>query len=183
MKKLKYIAVFCSANDLAEKYNRPARELARKMINHGYHLVWGASDKGLMKVVADEIQIGGGKLVGVTTKHFFDVARKTAHKIILTPSLSRRKAVMLFRCDAVVALVGGTGTLDELTDIIELKKIGDHTKPVVVLNTENFYEGLKVQLQKMKDDGFIKKSLDELVYFADKPNEAIEYINKSLKAK
>lgn len=182
MKKLKYIAVFCSANDLDKKYTSPAKELARKMIKHGYHLVWGASDRGLMKIIADEIQRNGGKLYGVTIKHFHSVARKNADKIVLASSLSRRKALMLLRCDAIVALVGGLGTLDEITEIIELKKIGDHNKPIVILNTENFYEGLKVQLQKMKDDFFIKENLNDLVYFADDPIDALDYIVKKVQS-
>ena len=95
-------------------------------------------------------------------------------------TLGERKSTMLLKGDAVVALVGGIGTLDELTEIIELRKQGHHKKPIVILNTENFYEGLKVQLQKMKDDGFIPNRLDKLVYFANTPEEAINYINTAL---
>ena len=87
---------------------------------------------------------------------------------------------MLLRSDAVVVLVGGIGTLDELTEVIELKKQGKHNKPIIVLNTENFYAGLKTQLQKMEDDGFTPRPINELVYFADQPEEAIAHLKKSL---
>lgn len=178
--KEKYIAIFCSAQDLTKKYTKPAKELAIKVAEHGYHLVWGGSDSGLMKVIADEVQKGGRRLIGVSVKFLQHAARKDADEMIIAEDLGERKAKMLFRCDAIVMLVGGIGTLDEVTEVIELKRHDHHKKPIVILNTENFYEGLKVQLQKMKDDGFINKPLEELVFFANTPKEAIEYIDKNL---
>ncbi len=174
---MKYIAVFCSANELDAKYTEPAREFARLIAEKGYHLVWGGTDKGLMREVASGVQAGGGKLIGVTLDIFKDSARQNADEMIVAKTLGERKATMLLRSDAIVVLVGGIGTLDELTEVLELKKQGHHNKTVVVLNTENFYEGLKVQLQKMKDDGFVLQSLDDLVYFADTPEEAVTYIH------
>lgn len=182
---MKYIAVFCSAQNVDEKYVKPAKEFAGLMVNNGYSLVWGGTDTGLMKVIADEVQKGGGKLYGVTVSTFHHLARKNADEMILAKTLGERKAAFLEKGDAIVALVGGIGTLDELTEIIEFRKTGHHDKPIAVLNTEGFYEGLKVQLQKMKDDGFLKSSLgkkvsEELVHFADTPQEAIDYLNKEL---
>jgi len=183
---MKNIAVFCSAQEVDEKYVKPAREFARLMTKNGYHLVWGGTDKGLMKVIADEAQAGGAKIVGVSIERYHHLARKNADEMILAKNLGERKATMLERSDAIVALVGGIGTLDELTEIIELRKTKHHDKPIVILNSEGFYEGLKVQLQKMKDDGFLKSSLnltvpEELAHFSDSPDEAIEYLNKELK--
>ncbi len=179
---MKYIGVFCSANDLEEKYTKPAEEFAKLLTEHSYHLVWGGSDMGLMKAIASAVQEGGGKLIGISVAFLQHAARKDADEMVIAKDLGERKAMLLSRSDAIVMLVGGTGTLDEITDVIELKKHGHHNKPIVILNTENFYEGLKVQFQKMKDDGFISQveSLDDLVYFADKPQEAMEYINKLL---
>jgi uncharacterized protein (TIGR00730 family) len=178
---MKYIAVFCSANDIAEKYTGPARELSALIASHGYNLVWGGSDKGLMNIVATTVQKGGGKLFGVSMEFFKDVARKNADEMVIAKDLGERKSIMLAKCEAIVVLIGGLGTFDEVAQILELKNLGIHEKPIVILNTENFYEGLKVQLQKMKDDGFVDNPLDELVYFADKPEEAILYIDGRLK--
>lgn len=177
---MKHIAVFCSANELEEKYTIPAREFAQLIAENGYHLVWGGSDSGLMKVIAEAVQAGGGKTVGISMEILRAKARKDATEMIIAKNLGERKATMLKRSDAIVVLVGGLGTLDELTEILELKKHKLHNKPIVILNTENFYEGLKVQLQKMKDDGFLTRPLDELIYFADQPQEAIDYIYKIL---
>lgn len=177
---MKYIGVFCSASELAEKYTKPAKAFASLITKHKYHLVWGGSDTGLMKVIASGVQDGGGKLIGVSIPVFHHVARKNADEMILAKDLGERKAKILSRSDAIVVLVGGIGTLDEATDIIELKKQGHHKKPVVFLNTENFYEGLKVQLQKMKNDGFLTVPLEELVYFADTPEDAMRFIHKHI---
>lgn len=177
---MKYIGIFCSANDLEEKYTVPAKEFAKLMTQHGYHLVWGGSDRGLMKVMASAVQEGGGKLTGVTIEVYKARARKNADEMIIADSLGERKATILEKSDAIVVLAGGIGTLDEVSEMLELKKQGQHHKPIVVLNTENFYEGFKVQLQKMKDDGFINQSLEDFIYFADTPQEAIDVINKEI---
>ncbi len=178
---MKYICIFCSANDLDERYTAPAQELATLMAQNGYHLVWGGSDKGLMKIIADGVKAGGGRLVGISMKLLKSSVKKDADEIIIAKDLGERKATMLKRSDAIAVLVGGIGTLDEITEVLELKKHGIHKKPIVILNTDNFYEGLKIQLQKMKDDGFINKALEDLIFFVDKPQEAIDYINEKLK--
>jgi uncharacterized protein (TIGR00730 family) len=177
---MKYIAVFCSANDLDDKYTNPAREFAAFIASHGYSLVWGGSDKGLMNVVATAVQGGGGKLFGVSMEFFKDVARANADEMVIAKDLGERKSLMLAKCDAIAVLVGGLGTFDEVAQILELKNLEIHGKPIIILNTENFYEGLKIQMQKMYDDKFITKSIAELLFFADTPEEAIEYIDKQL---
>lgn len=177
---MKYIAVFCSAKELPENYTKPTEEFAKLIAENGYHLVWGGSDTGLMRAVAKGVREGGGKLVGVSVDLFKDVAHKTPDEMIIAKDLGERKATMLERSDAVVMLPGGTGTLDETTDIIEEKKNHLHEKPIIVLNIDHFYDGLKMQFEKMRDAGFLHRPLEELVYFVNTPQETIEYLNKQL---
>lgn len=176
----KTVGVFCSANELPEKYTNPAREFARLMAQNGFHLVWGGSDTGLMKLIASEVQNAGRRIVGVSFTDVEHVARKNADEMIIAKDLGERKATMLLKSDAFAVLVGGIGTIDEVTEILEHKKHGHHAKPIVFLNTDNFYEGLKLQFQKMKDDGFITAPLEDLVHFSDTPQEAIDYIKEVL---
>lgn len=178
---MKYITVFCSARDVALHYIVAAREFARLLAVGGYGLVWGGSDTGIMKIVADEVEKGGGKLIGVSVEFLQHVVRKNADEMIITKNLSERKALLLERSDAIVMLVGGIGTLDETAEILEHKKQEHHNKPVVILNTEGFYDGMKIQMQKMISEGFINKTMNELVYFADTPRQAIDYIDNTLK--
>lgn len=177
---MKNIAVFCSANELAEKYMRAAEEFAGLIARNGYNLVWGGSNTGVMKLVASTVQENGGKIIGVSLVAYRHKLRESADEMIIEKTLGERKATMLLRSDAIVALVGGIGTLDEITEIIELKKQDHHKKPIVILNTQHFYDGLREQLDKMEREGFLTKKLEEFLYFANTPTEAIDYIKKNL---
>ena len=134
------VCVFLSAAELDERYTRPAREFAELLGKGGHTLVWGGSDTGLMKVVADGVQETGGRLVGISVDFLREWARKDADEMVFAEDLAERKALLLARSDAVVVMAGGLGTLDEATDILEQKKHGLHNKPVVLLNTAGFYE-------------------------------------------
>jgi len=177
---MKTICVFCAANDVEKKYIRDTEMLGQLMVKNGYDLVWGGSNKGLMKVIADTVQNAGGKIIGITMEILKNTRRMNADEMIITKDLPERKSLLLKRADAIILLVGGIGSLDEVTEILEHKKHNIHNKPVVVLNTDNFYGGLKMQFQRMKKDGFLTKELDELIYFADTPTDALDYINNFL---
>ncbi|MFI1968949.1 Rossman fold protein, TIGR00730 family [Streptomyces cinnamoneus] len=173
------VTVFCSAADLDERYTGPAREFAALIGKGGHTLVWGGSESGLMKVMADGVQENGGRLVGVSVEFLAAKARKNADEMVVAKDLAERKAQLLARGDAVVVMVGGTGTLDEATEILELKKHGLHDKPVVLLNAAGFYDGLKQQFQRMEDEGFLPLPLTALVFFAEDAVGAMAYLEES----
>lgn len=173
------IGVFLSAADLGEQYTVPAREFGKLLGDGGHTLVWGGSEAGLMKVVADSVQAAGGRLVGVSVTFLQDKARAEADEMVVAEDLAQRKAELLRRSDAIVVMVGGTGTLDEATEILELKKHGHHIKPVVLLNTAGFYDGLKQQFQRMEEEGFLPLPLTDLVFFAEEPVGALAYLEES----
>ncbi|MFJ5712385.1 MULTISPECIES: TIGR00730 family Rossman fold protein [unclassified Streptomyces] len=177
------ICVFLSAADLDERYTAPAREFAGLLGKAGHTLVWGGSDTGLMKVVADGVQAAGGRLVGVSVDFLAAKARTNADEMTVTRDLAERKALLLAKSDAIVVMVGGTGTLDEATEILELKKHGKHTKPVVVLNTAGFYDGLKAQFRRMEDEGFLPRPLAELAFFAEDGATALAYLESEIAAR
>ncbi|MFI8179390.1 TIGR00730 family Rossman fold protein [Actinacidiphila glaucinigra] len=172
------ICVFLSAADLEPRYTEPARQFAELIGKGGHTLVWGGSDVGLMKVMADGVQEHGGRLVGVSVEFLAAKARKGADEMVIAADLAERKAELLARADAVVVMVGGTGTLDEATEILELKKHGLHTKPVVLLNTAGFYDGLKEQFQRMDAEGFLPLPLTDLVFFAEDGVSALAYLEE-----
>ncbi|MCM2387761.1 TIGR00730 family Rossman fold protein [Streptomyces albipurpureus] len=173
------ICVFLSAAELDERYTRPAREFAELLGKGGHTLVWGGSETGLMKVVADGVREGGGRLVGVSVEFLHTLARTDVDEMVIAKDLAERKALLLAKADAVVIMVGGTGTLDEATEILELKKHGKHTKPVVLLNTAGFYDGLKTQFRRMDAEGFLPLPLTDLVFFAEDGVSALAYLEES----
>lgn len=178
---MKTICVFCSSGEVDKKYIDAAKELARLMVKNGYDLVWGGTNQGLMKVIADGVQNAGGKLFGVSVEIFKHKRRMNADEMIITKELPERKLLLIGKGDAIILLVGGVGSLDEISEVLELRKHNLHTKPVVILNTDNFYQGLKTQLERMEKDGFLPKKVEEFLYFAATPEEAIEYINQAIK--
>ena len=162
--------------DVAPVYMDAASDLATRIGADGHTLVWGGSNLGMMKGIADAAQGAGGKIVGVSMELFQDKARPNADEMIIAPTLAERKRLLLERGDAIIALPGGFGTLDEVTEVIELKKQKAHNKPIVVLNTDGFYDGLKTQLERMESEGFFFDTLANYVYFAPTPEDAMDYL-------
>lgn len=176
------ICVFCAASDVDPIYTEPARTVARLISRNGHTLVWGGSDRGLMKVIADEAQAHGGRVVGISMESLKHTARERADIMMIAKDLAERKALMLEHADAIITLVGGSGTLDEMTELFELKRHGVHDKPMVILNTAGFYNGLREQWNHMQREGFLNRlrmPLDELIQFVDTPEAAMEYITSS----
>ncbi|MEV6326804.1 TIGR00730 family Rossman fold protein [Streptomyces sp. NPDC051909] len=174
------ICVFLSAADLDERYTGPARDFAKRLGKAGHTLVWGGSDTGLMGVVADAAREAGGRLVGVSVEFLAHKAYEGADEMVMSRDLSERKALLLAKSDAIVVMVGGAGTLDEATEILELKKHGKHTKPVVLLNTAGFYDGLKAQFRRMEEEGFLPVPLSDLVFFAEDGAAALAYLEETV---
>ncbi|MBI4088110.1 TIGR00730 family Rossman fold protein [Candidatus Kaiserbacteria bacterium] len=177
------ICVFCSAQQVPEKYNDAARMTGSLIAKGGHTLVWGASDRGCMKILADTAQQGGARTLGISMELLKGRARKQIDELIVAKDLGGRKGLMLERSDAFVALAGGIGTLDEVTEIVALRRHGLHHKPIVFLDTDNFYKGTREQFETMEREGFFKDAdagsvvgIGNLVHFAATPEEAMRYI-------
>ena len=177
------ITIFCSSKDVGGDFATHAQEFAMKLAERKHNLVFGASNTGLMKVISETAHHHGATVTGVTIAAFEKVTRPNLDKLIVARSLVERKDELLDRGDAIAMLVGGTGTLDEITDMIELKKIGVHQKPMVIVNFNNYYQGLLEQLQCMKAQGFLEWELSELVYFAKTADEALDYLEEKAQTK
>jgi uncharacterized protein (TIGR00730 family) len=175
------VCVFCSASDLPEKYTKPAVKLATLLADNGHNLVWGGSNVGLMRDIAAGVQEAGGKIIGVSMELLKNTARPGSDEMIIAKNLGERKALMLEHSDAVVTLVGGTGTLDELTEVFELKRHGLHAKPIIVLNTDNFYAGLQLQLQHMQEEGLLHRQapLHDIMRFVTEPEDVIALLGEA----
>lgn len=176
----KKIGVFLSGSYVAEEYTQHTKEFGKLIADNGYDLVWGGSNVGLMKVIADSVEDSNGKLYGVCVTDFYEIAREGAEEMLLPHTICERKQLLLEKSDALVVIMGGIGTLDEITDVLESKKRKAHNKPVVVINTNGYYNGFRDQLNTMYDNGALGVQPKELIFFADTPDEAIEYLNKEL---
>ncbi|RJR15809.1 TIGR00730 family Rossman fold protein [Candidatus Microgenomates bacterium] len=173
---MKHICIFCSASDIDEKYVRPSVAFTKLLVANKYDLVWGGSNTGLMKQIAHTAKMGGSRVIGISVVIFKDVAKNDADEMIITKDLGERKAMMLARSDAFVGLPGGIGTLDEITEILELKKNHIHDKPIVILNIDGFYDSFEQQLTRMSREGFIHRPLSQLIHFTKTPEETMAYL-------
>ena len=163
-------------HDVGERYTNAAREFATMIGHRGHRLVWGGSNYGTMKVIADAAQAAGGSIVGISVEPIKAKVRPNADEMVIAKDWPERRAMLLSRGDAIVALPGGIGTLDEITEVLEYKKQELHNKPVVFMNTDGFYDGFKMQLERMNKEGFLPRKLAEFMYFADTPEDAMRYI-------
>lgn len=152
-------------------YSAAASEFGELLAKNGHALVWGGSDRGLMKTIADAVKRSGGRIIGITAEHLKGAARKEADELVVAANIAERKRLLQERADAFVLLPGGIGSFDEITDMLELKKHGFHNKPIVILNTRGFYDGFRAQLERMEREGFIARPLREYIVFASSPKE------------
>jgi len=173
------ICVFCSSKHVAQNYKDAAEEFATLLAKKGHTLIWGGSDTGLMHFIAQTAQDAGARTIGVSVEMYRSVASKKADELVVAHDLAERKATMFRRSDALVVMAGGTGTLDEFTEVMELQKQDGKRKPIVILNTAGFYDGLREQLHRMESEGFLYVSLADLVFFAATPEEAMELIERN----
>ena len=163
---MKSICVYCGSSDsVSPDYLAAARQMGRVLASRGIHLVLGGGKTGLMGAVADGVLEGDGEVVGVIIPSMNTPA--LAHvgltRMDVVPSMHARKARMHELSDGYIALPGGFGTMDELFETITWAQVGEHEKPVGLLNAKNYYEPLLNALKHSVQEGFIfKEHLDSL---------------------
>lgn len=170
------VGVFCSQYDVAERYVHVAEDLAQRITKSGHVLVWGGADEGLMHVISETAKRSGARIIGVIREAIAHKARKDADEMHVVSNAHEMNLGIINRSDCVVALVGGVGTLNELTEIIRMNKNGESAKRVIFINTDGFYDGFKMQLQRMMEEGFVREDVAASVKFVDTPEEAMRYI-------
>ena len=174
------IAVFCSATEnLDEKYADAAKRLGDLIVERGYELVWGGSDSGLMAVISRRVEKGGGKIHGFSLRVVEEQTKETATTMHMAEDFGERMSGMLDFSDALIALPGGYGTLLEIAWVAEHKRHDLHNKPLVVINTDGFFDPLRDLLDNMTDAGMIhSRPWQEVVHFVDNSDQAIGYVDR-----
>ncbi|MEN8119000.1 MAG: TIGR00730 family Rossman fold protein [Bacteroidota bacterium] len=179
--KIKNICVFCSSSDvISEDYKKVARDLAKLMVDKDFILVNGGSKVGLMGIMSRKVKEEGGKTVGVIPQLIYDkdLACHNADELIVTKDMRERKEKLSELSDAFIALPGGFGTLEELMEVLTLKQLEVHQKPIVIMNTNNFYKNLLEQFEVYYQNDFSKSDYKNLYYVAENVEEAVNYISR-----
>ncbi len=164
--ELKRICIFCGSHFGTDPaYRAAAADFGRHMVERGLGLVYGGGDVGMMGTVADAVLAGGGEVIGVIPRSLRDreVAHKGLTELQVVDSMHERKRLMYAQADAVVALPGGIGTLDELFESMTWNQLGIHLKPAGVLNIEGYFDPLVAMLDRALDQGFVGRAYTDFL--------------------
>lgn len=179
--KITNICVFASSsNSLNGKYYEAAKELGELIAKEGFVLTYGGSRRGSMWVCAESAKLNGGKVIGIMPEriaHTFKCSNpEDCDEFYLTAGMRERKALLDEKSDAVIAIAGGFGTLEEVSEMIVQKQLGYNNKPIVFLNTDGFYNNLFKFFEDTFEQHFANQEARNLYYIASTPAEAINYI-------
>lgn len=160
MKKINSICIFCgSSSGKREIYTQQAIELTKLMVERDIIPVYGGSNVGIMRVIADTALTLGSEVIGVMPHHLIE--REVAHRGITTlievHDMAERKAKMAELSDAFIALPGGIGTLDELFEMMSWNQLELMEKPVALFNIDNYFDHLIAFLQHATEEMFMKR--------------------------
>ncbi|SIN85226.1 TIGR00730 family Rossman fold protein [Vannielia litorea] len=151
------VCVYCGSRDGTDPaYAEAAEALGAAIADHGWRLVYGAGDVGLMGRVARTAQAGGAETFGVIPTHLLqrEVGKRDLTSFIVTETMHERKKVMFMNAEAVVVLPGGAGSLDELFEALTWRQLGLHAKPVFLLNVNGYWDKLIALLEHVVASGF-----------------------------
>jgi cytokinin riboside 5'-monophosphate phosphoribohydrolase len=171
------VCVFCSsAAGLPEVYRSAARDLGRELATRGHRLVYGGGNVGLMGDVARSVHEHGGTVVGVIPQGLVDreLAYAPADELLVTETLRERKAEMDARADAFVALPGGFGTLEELLEVLTLRQLRLHDRPIVLVNVAGYWDPFLAMVSEMVGQGFAPLGEGALFQVARTAAEAVD---------
>lgn len=146
------ICVFCASSpSVGRRFDEEARTIGRFIAENGHTLVYGGATGGLMDTVAEAAHACGGEIIGVVPELIVENGRKSGlpTQLFVVGDMSERKELMKEYADAFVVLAGGIGTYDELFDVLASGMVGYHDKPLALVNTDNFYEGILTQFGRM----------------------------------
>lgn len=173
------ICVYCSSsNAVADIYFETAKNLGKLIGENQHSLVYGGANVGLMEQVAVSVKDCKGKITGIIPQKIHDKQLSSNHpdELIVTPTMDERKALMRDMSDAFIALPGGFGTLEEILEVITLKLLDYHRKPIVFINVDGFFNDLFCQFEKSYSENFAKENYRKLYATVDTSEEAMNYI-------
>ena len=170
------ICVFGASSDrIDHRYFDAAYELGVLIARGGHRLVFGGGKEGLMGACARGVLSEGGRPLGIAPL-FFDepgILMKDNCDLVFTDTMAERKSCMEDEADAFIALPGGIGTYEEFFETLTLKALGQHSKPMALLNTNAYYEPFQAMLERTAEKGFMGKGVLDLYALCETPEEAI----------
>lgn len=173
-----------SSTQLEKIYYDKAEEFGRIMAGRGHGLIFGGGATGLMGSAVYGVSAGGGYSLGIAPT-FFDqpgILYENCSEFIFTQTMRERKQLMEDRADAFVMVPGGIGTYEEFFEVLTLKQLGRHNKPIAVYNINGYYDLLEQMLHHTVKQGFMAQSCMELFGVFDDAETLFDYLEKNMAA-
>ena len=167
-----------SSQNIHPDYFTGVEDFGRAMGTRGHTLLFGGGDKGLMGAAARGVKSARGRIIGVAPRFFNadGILYPACDEFFFTDTMRERKQILEDKADAFVAVPGGIGTFDELFEILTLKQLGRHGKPVALLNLRGYFDPLLAMLEKAMADGFMKEECRSLWAAFDNADALLDYL-------
>ncbi|MDX9747578.1 MAG: TIGR00730 family Rossman fold protein [Paludibacter sp.] len=178
------ICVYCASSSMVrDVFYQAAEQLGTLLAKENKRLVYGGGHRGLMGKIADTMIAEGGEVTGIMPRFMTEVEwnHTGLTEMILVDSMHERKERMAQMADAVVALPGGCGTLEELLEVITWKRLGMFPKPIIICNTEGYFDPLIEMLNRSVDENFMREEHRMMWQVVDTPEKVIQAINNPAK--
>jgi uncharacterized protein (TIGR00730 family) len=174
--EIQTLCVFCgSSDDMDHNYLKAAEMMGHSIAAHHIDIVFGAGRTGMMGALADGALASGGRVIGVIPEIFNtpELLHAGLEELHVVESMHTRKAMMAELADGFIALPGGFGTFEELFEMLTWMQIGLHSKPIGILNVNEYFNPLLKLIQHAQEQGFIYPEHRELICISDNPDELI----------
>ncbi len=172
------VCVFCGSGlGTRPAFADDASALGQLLAKEDISLVYGGGSVGLMGVVAQSCLERGGQVTGVIPDFLRALERPVLNltELVITEDMHGRKMNMWRRADGFIVLPGGVGTLEELLEQLTWEQLGQHDKPIILLNTENYWRPLEAVFRQMRTTGFLRENLDIRYHVAPTPADAVSF--------
>lgn len=182
MSQIQNVCVYCgSATGRDPRFLRTATELGAELAGAGIGLVYGGGNIGLMGAVARSVLEHGGRVTGIIPGFLKDreIMLEDAQETIVVPDMHTRKQAMFDRADAFIAMPGGIGTLEELVEQLTWAQLGQHSKPILILDVAGFWRPLLNLFFHMRDTGFIREGFEIQYLVAEQARDAVPMLLKA----
>lgn len=173
---MKSICVYCGSSDqIHPDFKVAGRNMGRTLAENGIELVFGGGKTGIMGAVADGVLEAGGQVVGVIVESMNTpaLAHMGLTRLEVTPTIHERKARMYALADGYIALPGGYGTFDELFETLTWAQIGEHSKPVGLLNVRQYFDPLWTMILHAEKEGFVFSEHRKMLCVSETPDELL----------
>lgn len=178
---IKKVCVFCGSSmgkDL--QYREAAAQLGEVLARHDCSLYYGGGNVGLMTVIADKMLENGKEVIGIIPNSLIEmeVAHFGVSRLIKVNTMAERKEMLINESDAIIAMPGGFGTLDEFFEVIVLNQLHYTNKPIALYNTLNYYDSLITFINNAVDQGFIRKEHSDNIIISDNAETLFKELNR-----